>query len=106
MVWRYHPAHREFEIFNPRVGVTPFRQVFANVIFDGARELGIVLAGYTLISLVGMAWYGKHRWRTHGEVFSVWFGLLGRLAPEISSQPRSWRGGSCRSMRRSISSSK
>ena len=47
----------------------------------GGRELGIVLLGYTLISLVGMAWYGKHRWRVHGEVFSVWFGLLGRLAP-------------------------
>ena len=47
----------------------------------GGRELGIVLIGYTLLTLVGMAWYGKHRWRTHGEVFSVWFGLLGRLAP-------------------------
>ncbi len=47
----------------------------------GGRELGLVLLGYTLITLVGMAWYGKHRWRVHGEVFSVWFGLLGRLAP-------------------------
>jgi hypothetical protein len=47
----------------------------------GGRELGLVLIGYTLITLVGMAWYGKHRWRTHGELFSVWFGLLGRLAP-------------------------
>ena len=49
--------------------------------FDDGRTLGVVLAAYTLITLVGMAWYGKHRWRTHGEVFSVWFGLLGRLAP-------------------------
>jgi len=48
---------------------------------EGGRELGYVLIGYTLITLVGMAWYGKHRWRTHGELFSVWFGLLGRLAP-------------------------
>jgi len=47
----------------------------------GGRDLGVVLLGYTLITLVGMAWYGKHRWRTHGEAFSVWFGLLGRLAP-------------------------
>jgi hypothetical protein len=46
----------------------------------GGRDLGVVLVGYTLITLVGMAWYGKHRWRSHGEVFSVWFGLLGRLA--------------------------
>jgi len=47
----------------------------------GGRELGVVLLGYTVVTLVGMAWYGKHRWRTHGEAFSVWFGLLGRLAP-------------------------
>jgi len=46
----------------------------------GGRELGLVLVGYTVITLVGMAWYGKHRWRSHGEVFSVWFALLGRLA--------------------------
>jgi hypothetical protein len=47
----------------------------------GGRELGVVLLVYSLVTLVGMAWYGKHRWRAHGEVFSVWFGLLGRLAP-------------------------
>jgi len=45
------------------------------------RTLGAVLVGYTLLTLGGMAWYGKVRWRVHGEVFSVWFGLLGRLAP-------------------------
>ncbi len=45
------------------------------------RTLGYVLIGYTLVTLGGMAWYGKVRWRVHGEVFSVWFGLLGRLAP-------------------------
>jgi hypothetical protein len=48
---------------------------------ESGRELGFVLLGYTFISLLGMTWYGKHRWRTHGEVFSVWLGLLGRLAP-------------------------
>ena len=48
---------------------------------DDARRLGLVLAAYTLLTLGGMTWYGKVRWRTHGEVFSVWFGLLGRLAP-------------------------
>lgn len=45
------------------------------------RELGIVLIGYTLVAVGGMAWYGRDRWRSSGEVFSVWFGLLGRLAP-------------------------
>jgi hypothetical protein len=47
----------------------------------GGRDLGLVLIGYTLLTLGGMAWYGKERWRSAGEVFSVWFGLLGRLAP-------------------------
>jgi hypothetical protein len=49
--------------------------------FDTGRELGIVLVGYTLVTLGGMAWYGSARWRAHGEVFSIWLGLLGRLAP-------------------------
>lgn len=48
---------------------------------EDGRGLGLVLVGYTLLTLIGMAWHGKHRWRTHGEAFSVWFGLLGRLAP-------------------------
>jgi hypothetical protein len=45
------------------------------------RTLGFVLVAYTLLTLGGMTWYGKVRWRNHGEVFSVWFRLLGRLAP-------------------------
>jgi hypothetical protein len=48
---------------------------------DDGRLLGIVLVTYTLVTLLGMAWYGRDRWRAHGEAFSVWFGLLGRLAP-------------------------
>lgn len=45
------------------------------------RELGVVLIGYTVVTVGAMAWYGRDRWREHGEVFSVWFSLLGRLAP-------------------------
>jgi hypothetical protein len=48
---------------------------------DDGRTLGLVLVAYTLLTLGGMTWYGKVRWRVHGEAFSVWFGLLGRLAP-------------------------
>ncbi len=54
----------------------------------GGRDLGVVLVGYTLLTLGGMAWYGKERWRGSGEVFSVWFGLLGRLAPYGLTGPR------------------
>ena len=45
------------------------------------RPLGLVLVGYTALTLIGMARWGRDRWRKHAEVFSVWFGLLGRLAP-------------------------
>ncbi|HUG47072.1 MAG TPA: hypothetical protein VMP67_01535 [Candidatus Limnocylindria bacterium] len=48
---------------------------------EGGRSLGIVLIGYTLITLAGMLYYGRDAWRSQAEVFSVWFGLLGRLAP-------------------------
>ena len=48
---------------------------------EGGRSLGLVLVGYTLVTLAAMSYYGRDAWRRHGEVFSVWFGLLGRLAP-------------------------
>ncbi len=74
--------------WNPRMQAWPAALTFGFFVWleldsdvTGGRELGVVLLGYTLVTLVGMAWYGKHRWRMHGEVFSVWFGLLGRLAP-------------------------
>lgn len=47
----------------------------------GAPTLTLFLAGYTLFTLAMMAQYGRDTWRAHGETFSVWFALLGRLAP-------------------------
>jgi hypothetical protein len=47
----------------------------------GGQVLGLVMIGYTLVTLVGMAQYGKQAWRRQGETFSVWLGLIGRLAP-------------------------
>ena len=43
--------------------------------------LFVVLVGYTALTLAMMAQFGRDTWRAHGEVFSVWFRLLGRLAP-------------------------
>ena len=43
-------------------------------------DMGLVVVGYTLLTLAGMAVFGRDAWREHVEVFSVWFGLLGRLA--------------------------
>jgi hypothetical protein len=48
---------------------------------NGSRMLFVVLVGYTAFTLAMMAQFGRDAWRRDGEVFSVWFGLLGRLAP-------------------------
>ena len=47
----------------------------------GGTNLALALLVYTIVTWLGMAWYGRGRWRRQGEVFSVWFGILGRLAP-------------------------
>ncbi len=47
----------------------------------GSRTLALVIAGYSVFTLAMMAQYGRRTWSEHGEVFAVWFGLLGRLAP-------------------------
>lgn len=47
----------------------------------GSSSLGVVLIGYTALTLAMMAQFGRDTWRANGEVFSVWFSLLGRLAP-------------------------
>jgi hypothetical protein len=47
----------------------------------GPRSLFIVLVGYSAFTVAMMAQFGRDEWRRDGETFSVWFGLLGRLAP-------------------------
>lgn len=50
------------------------------VILAGPATLFIVLVGYTALTLAMMAQFGRDEWRSHGETFTVWFRLLGRLA--------------------------
>ena len=45
------------------------------------RTLFIVVVAYTAFTLAMMAQFGRDAWRANGEVFSVWFRLLNRLAP-------------------------
>jgi len=47
----------------------------------GGRILVGAFLAYFAITLVGMAQFGRDAWRARAEVFSVWFGLLGRIAP-------------------------
>ncbi len=75
------PWHRHTEAWPAAVSMGFFVWLELVGRVGGGRDLGVVLIGYTLLALGGMAWYGKERWRAGGEVFSVWFGLLGRLAP-------------------------
>ena len=49
------------------------------VIDAGPDVLFIVLVGYTALTLAMMAQFGRDTWRANGEVFTVWFRLLGRL---------------------------
>jgi len=55
---------------------------------DG-RTLFFVLLGYTAFTLAMMAQFGRDAWRANGETFSVWFGLLGRIAP-IALDEEDW----------------
>jgi hypothetical protein len=47
----------------------------------GSSTLFVVLVGYTAFTLAMMAQFGRDAWRRDGETFSVWFGLLNRIAP-------------------------
>jgi hypothetical protein len=51
------------------------------VLRAGAPVLFIVLIGYTAFTLAMMAQFGRDTWRSSAEIFTVWFRLLGRLAP-------------------------
>ncbi len=58
--------------------------VWTENVFSGSyvpRNIALFALGYTLITLYGMAFFGKETWLRHGEAFSVFFGLLGRFAP-------------------------
>jgi hypothetical protein len=51
------------------------------VLFAGPATLFVVLVGYTAFTLAMMAQFGRDEWRSRGETFTVWYRLLGRLAP-------------------------
>ncbi len=58
--------------------------VWMENVFSGSavpRYLALFTLGYTLITLYGMAFFGKETWLRRGEAFSVFFDLLGRFAP-------------------------
>lgn len=80
------PAHRPYP---ERLGVWP-----AVILFLGFAWMELVWSGgekpfnialsvtiYSVITWVGMWWFGKHAWLRGGEAFSVVFALIARFAP-------------------------
>jgi hypothetical protein len=65
----------------PAVGGFVFFVWLELVVVPGTAALTLVLAGYTLLTLVLMAQVGRDAWRDGGETFTVWFRTLNRLAP-------------------------
>ena len=51
------------------------------VLVPSPAVLFVILVGYTALTLAMMAQFGKETWRSNGETFTVWFRLIGRLAP-------------------------
>ena len=47
----------------------------------GSRTLAVLVLGYTAFTLAMMAQFGRDAWRANGEMFGVWYRLLGPLAP-------------------------
>ena len=59
------------------------------VVARAGRPLTAILIGYTVLTLVMMAQFGRDTWRAKGEAFGVWFATLGRIAPLALIRPSS-----------------
>ena len=44
-------------------------------------HLGVIVMAYSLVTLGGMALFGKHTWLRYGDCFSVLFGIFARFSP-------------------------
>jgi hypothetical protein len=59
---------------------------------DGGKSLGALIIAYTFITVAGMSFFGREPWRSNAETFTVWFRILGRLAPyELVGEPEDGR---------------
>ena len=57
---------------------------------DDPAVLALAVIVYSAVTWIGMALFGEETWLARGEAFSVFFGLIGRMAPfqsEPASQP-------------------
>ena len=57
---------------------------------ESPRQLAYLIVIYSIITLWGMALYGRESWLTHGEAFTVAFSLFGRFAPTGADARGRW----------------
>jgi hypothetical protein len=50
---------------------------------NGGSFLSGLMIGYTILTLAAMAQFGRDTWLSRGEIFGVWFRILGRIAPLV-----------------------
>ena len=76
--WEPAPYPERLGAWPAVAGLTFF--VWLELAYRGGG-LGVVLLGYTALTLLAMATLGRVAWQEQGETFSVWFGTLNLLAP-------------------------
>ncbi len=71
--------------------------IWVENVFSGSATpvyVAVLALNYSFLTWGGMAVYGKEVWLRNGEVFSVFFGLLGRFAPtEVRIKSDRWCKG-------------
>jgi hypothetical protein len=53
-------------------------ELFANI---APRDLSLVLVGYSALNIAGAWLFGRQAWFEHGEFLSVFFRMIGKMAP-------------------------
>lgn len=48
-------------------------------------KVATLALAWTAVNFAGMSWWGVATWRRHGDVFAVYFSMLGRVAPKTLS---------------------
>ena len=83
------PAPRPVTVYPDRWGIAPAVLLLAGFVAmelawtksEVPRALALAMLGYSALTWTGMAVFGRDQWLARGEVFSVYFGVLGRFAP-------------------------
>jgi hypothetical protein len=83
------PPGRPLVAYPARWGVAPAVLAFAGFVTmelawdqgEVPRSLALAMLGYSALTWIAMIMFGRDAWLTRGELFSVYFAMLGRFAP-------------------------